>query len=79
MIVRTPLIVAASLAFTCGALAQSCGKTGGTLTYVYHPEPTALSTRGVVTVIRSLPSPRQRPVAASSRPVRVSRRWLPPR
>ena len=23
---------------------QQCGKTGGTLTYVYHPEPTALST-----------------------------------
>jgi peptide/nickel transport system substrate-binding protein len=26
------------------ALAQQCPKTGGTLTYVYHPEPTALST-----------------------------------
>ena len=39
-------IVAASfaLALTSGAVAQQCGKTGGTLTYVYHPEPTALST-----------------------------------
>jgi peptide/nickel transport system substrate-binding protein len=34
----------ALLGLTCAAAAQSCGKTGGTLTYSYHPEPTALST-----------------------------------
>ena len=40
------LILAASfaLASLSAASAQQCGKTGGTLTYVYHPEPTALST-----------------------------------
>ena len=40
------LIMAASfaLASLSAANAQQCGKTGGTLTYVYHPEPTALST-----------------------------------
>ena len=38
------LIAALALACPAGATAQQCGKTGGTLTYIYHPEPTALST-----------------------------------
>jgi peptide/nickel transport system substrate-binding protein len=41
---RLALTAAFALALTSGAAAQQCGKTGGTLTYVYHPEPTALST-----------------------------------
>ena len=41
---RSIVAAAFALAFTSGALAQQCGKTSGTLTYVYHPEPTALST-----------------------------------
>ncbi|MGE0525237.1 MAG: ABC transporter substrate-binding protein, partial [Variibacter sp.] len=43
--VNSIALAATILTLTAGtALAQSCPKTGGTLTYVYHPEPTALST-----------------------------------
>jgi peptide/nickel transport system substrate-binding protein len=43
--VNSIAFAATILTLTAGtALAQSCPKTGGTLTYVYHPEPTALST-----------------------------------
>ena len=40
------LLIALPLAFAgvTDVRAQQCGKMGGTLTYVYHPEPTALST-----------------------------------
>src|SRR3954465_15842231 len=41
---RLALTAAFALALTSGAAAQQCGKSGGALTYVYHPEPTALST-----------------------------------
>ena len=44
---RLGLFLAVALAAAAPAQAQApgqCGKTGGTLTYVYHPEPTALST-----------------------------------
>jgi peptide/nickel transport system substrate-binding protein len=44
---RLGLFLAVALAAAAPAQAQGpgqCGKTGGTLTYVYHPEPTALST-----------------------------------
>src|SRR5262245_19940602 len=39
LLVAVPIVLASSI-----AMAQQCPKTGGTLTYVYHPEPTALST-----------------------------------
>src|SRR6476660_668724 len=41
---RLSLAASFILASWSAAGAQQCGKTGGTLTYVYHPEPTALST-----------------------------------
>jgi peptide/nickel transport system substrate-binding protein len=41
---RAALLVAVPIVLASGLASAQCAKTGGTLTYVYHPEPTALST-----------------------------------
>ena len=37
-------VAAMAMTALAGTAAAQCPKTGGTLTYLYHPEPTALST-----------------------------------